>query len=52
MMGYFRQIATNGRLPMVIYCAWDAKPGATGLESYGIYRCGRVTEAGRIALTP
>jgi hypothetical protein len=52
MMGYFREIAANGRLPMVIYYAWDAKPGATGLESYGIYRCGNVTEAGRMALTP
>jgi hypothetical protein len=51
-IGQFREVAADGRLPVVIYYAWDGRPGATGLEPFSIYRCGAVTEAGKLALNP
>jgi hypothetical protein len=43
MLGDFRQFVRKGRLLGLIYYAWaDGK--------YGVYRCGGLTEAGRVAL--
>ncbi len=41
----FRQFADAGRLKGLLYYAWAD-------ERYGIYRCGVLTESGRLALDP
>lgn len=43
MLGYFRQFAREGRLKGLLYYAWAD-------DKYGVYRCNRLTEAGRLAL--
>jgi hypothetical protein len=45
MLGHFRQFVREGRLLGLIYYAW-------GDGKYGVYRCGALTEAGRVALDP
>lgn len=43
LLGYFRQFVLRGRLNGLLYFSWnDGK--------YGIYRCGTLTESGRLAL--
>jgi hypothetical protein len=43
MLADFRQFLRQSRLRGLIYYAWDD-------DKYGIYRCGGVTESGRLAL--
>ena len=43
MIGDFRQFAGQGRLKGLIYYAWAD-------DRYGIYRCGNLTESGRLLL--
>jgi hypothetical protein len=43
MLGYLRQFVGDGRLKGLIYFAWAD-------DKYGIYRCGSLTESGRLAL--
>jgi hypothetical protein len=43
LLGDFRQIVHQGRLKGLVYYSW-------GDEKYGIYRCGALTGAGRLAL--
>jgi hypothetical protein len=35
-----------------MYFAWDSDPWSKKVDAKSIYRCGALTEAGRIALTP
>ena len=41
----FRQYVREGRLDSLLYYAWTD-------DEYGIYRCGAVTDSGRVALDP
>jgi hypothetical protein len=41
----FRQYVREGRLEGLLYYAWTD-------DEYGIYRCGAVTDSGRVALDP
>jgi hypothetical protein len=43
MLRDFREFFREGRLLGLIYYAWEGR-------KYGIYRCGALTEAGRVAL--
>jgi hypothetical protein len=38
-----------GRLAAIIYYNWTALPG---FEAHAIFRCGALTEAGKLALKP
>jgi len=44
----FRHFASQGRLAAIIYYDWSDKPG----KEAGIFRCGALTEAGKLALKP
>ena len=52
MMGDFRALEKQGRLIGLMYFAWDSDPWSKKVDAKSIYRCGALTEAGRIALTP
>jgi hypothetical protein len=43
MLSDFRQFVRDGRLKGLIYYAWAD-------DKYGIYRCGALTESGRLML--
>ena len=45
MMQAFKILADEGRLANITYFSWDD-------PSYGIYRCGALTDAGKLALSP
>jgi hypothetical protein len=45
MRDAFQQLAAKGQIANITYFSWgDAK--------WGIYRCGELTEAGKLALSP
>jgi hypothetical protein len=46
----FKQFAQQGRLAAIIYYTWSAPP--TKLDPMAIFRCGALTDAGRLALKP
>lgn len=46
MMGDFRQFTQERRLTGVIYYSW------IGDQPFDVYRCGGLTESGRLAITP
>jgi len=47
----FKQFAQQGRLAAILYFSWSGNPGEK--ENIGaIFRCGALTEAGKLALSP
>jgi hypothetical protein len=52
MMADFRTLAQQGRVQAVLYYSWNTDPWAKSIDPITIYRCGSITEAGKIALTP
>ncbi len=51
-MNNFRDLARQGRLLVVLYYSWNSPPGSAEASSTSIFRCGKLTEAGRLALIP
>jgi len=51
-MTNFRELARQDRLAVAIYYAWSGRPGSENQERFGIYRCGALTQAGKMAITP
>jgi hypothetical protein len=47
----FTMLANEGRLPAVIGHDWTGFPGKTE-DAAAIFRCGSLTEAGKLALSP
>jgi len=45
----FKSFVKQGRLAAIIYYNWAAQPG---FEAQAIFRCGALTEAGKLALSP
>jgi hypothetical protein len=48
----FKHYAEQKRLAAVIYYSWTADPFAKELDPLSIYRCGGLTESGKLALSP
>jgi hypothetical protein len=48
----FAQAATEGKLTGMMYFQWNSDPGAKKPDPKGIYRCGSLTQSGRIAIAP
>jgi len=46
----FQHFAHQGQLAALIYYDWTIKPGTP--DSWAIFRCGAITEAGKLALSP
>jgi hypothetical protein len=46
----FRHFATHGQLAALIYFDWTARPGAR--DTFSVFRCGAITDAGKLALSP
>ncbi len=51
-MDDFRGVAKQARLFGAMYFAWDTDPWAKKVDPLSIYRCGALTEAGELALSP
>jgi hypothetical protein len=49
MRGALKQLAAQGRLAGFLYYSWAGHPGEIGST---IFRCGALTEAGKLALSP
>jgi hypothetical protein len=47
----FKHFVDEGRLHALIYYAWVGVPGKR-IDSWAIWRCGGLTEAGKLALSP
>ena len=52
MMGDFAQAARERRLSGLFYFAWNSDPWAKETDPFSVYRCGRLTESGKLALSP
>ncbi len=52
MIEDFRQAATEGRLLGLFYFAWDGDPWSKHIDPFSIYRCGGLTESGKLAVSP
>ncbi|HYA40081.1 MAG TPA: hypothetical protein VEF34_02160 [Syntrophobacteraceae bacterium] len=48
LRGAFQHFVSEGRLAAIIYYDWSDKPG----KEAGIFRCGALTDAGKLALSP
>jgi hypothetical protein len=46
----FEHFANQGRLAAIIYYDWTEVPGKP--DSWAIFRCGALTDAGKLALSP
>jgi hypothetical protein len=46
----FMHFATHGQLAALIYFDWTARPEAK--DTFSVFRCGRLTDAGKLALKP
>ena len=46
----FSHFANLGQLAALIYYDWTARPGAK--DTFGVFRCGALTDAGKLALNP
>jgi hypothetical protein len=51
-MRIFRDLSAAGRISAVIYFSWNNDPWAKQISPGSVYRCGALTEAGRVALAP
>jgi hypothetical protein len=49
LRGALQQLATQGRLAGSLYYSWTGHPGEVGST---IFRCGDLTDAGKLALSP
>jgi hypothetical protein len=52
IMDDFRGFAKQGRLIGAMYFAWNSDPWAKTVDAKSIYRCGALTESGKLALSP
>ena len=52
MMDVFRGLAREGRVEAEFYYSWNTDPWTHREDPITVYRCGGVTQAGRVALTP
>ncbi len=52
IMGYFGDEAKRGRVAGAMYFAWNSDPWAKQPNADTVYRCGALTEAGKLALLP
>jgi hypothetical protein len=48
----FAKAAAEGRLIGITYFAWDSDPWSKTVDADSVYRCGALTEAGRLAVAP
>jgi hypothetical protein len=46
----FRHFANQGRLAALMYYDWTSRPGLK--DTFSVFRCGALTDAGRLALSP
>ena len=46
----FEHFAKRGQLGALIYYEWVEKPGVK--KFFGVFRCGALTDAGKLALKP
>jgi hypothetical protein len=51
-MNNYRALARQGRLTMVLYYTWNSNPATNQLDPMSVFRCGSLTEAGRLAIAP
>jgi hypothetical protein len=52
MMGDFRELAKEGRLVGIMYFVWNSEPHSKTIDPRSIYRCGALTESGKIVVSP
>jgi hypothetical protein len=52
MMDVFRGMARQGRIQAEFYYSWNTDPWTKREDPITVFRCGSVTQAGRVALTP
>lgn len=52
MMSDFRKYVDEGRLVGLLYYSWNTDPWAQRTDPLSIYRCGALTESGRLAIAP
>jgi len=52
MRVHFAQAAAQKRLQGIIYFAWDSDPWSKKVDPDSVYRCGELSEAGRLAVAP
>jgi len=52
IMDDFRELATQGHLVGALYFAWNSDPWAKHVSPKSVYRCGALTEGGKLALVP
>jgi len=52
MRADFAQAAAERRLAGIIYFAWNSDPWSKLVDPDSVYRCGTLTEAGRLAVAP
>jgi hypothetical protein len=50
--GAYDSFISEGRVGALFYFAWNSEPWSSTLDPLSIFRCGSLTEAGRIALEP
>lgn len=48
----FARAAAEGRLVGITYFAWNSEPWSKQTSPFSIYRCGGLTESGRLAVAP
>jgi hypothetical protein len=51
-MDDFRELAKQGRLGGLVYFAWNTDPWAKKVDPLSVYRCGILTQGGKLALHP
>jgi hypothetical protein len=52
MLGIFRSYAQEGRLGGLFLFTWNSDPWAKTIDRMSVYRCGELTPAGRLAISP
>lgn len=52
MRGNFAKAAAEHRLAGITYFAWNSDPWSKQPDADSVYRCGGLTQAGRLAVTP
>lgn len=50
MRSAFKHFFSQGQLAAIIYYDWTGKPG--NVDTWSIFRCGALTDAGKLALSP
>jgi hypothetical protein len=48
----FAQTASQKRLEGIVYFSWDSDPWSKTVDPDSVYRCGALTEAGKLAVAP